>query len=528
MKLELLESDIKYYTKADSYGNDIKSYANDYELLTFFYNKYNIRKYINKYNSKNIKFNRKVYPIPLGIDINYLGIVEIYYVDVINFLPKGEDTAIIKIIGPGEIDEGKLILYKSIENTLNKLNNKTYTIYYYYDWDVNNKYNVNNYNFNYNIYESEIKTNKKKKDVVFIEEFSIMSKYLNDNELKSLPIRLKFIISGLNLLKTNGNLYLQYFNCSQLETLILMISLYECFNKVEFIRSDLRVNTLVGGMYIFQNYNGKKMENNFNKNIKYLSNIKSIINHEFVKYINKTQKNIYKKFNKFLKKCEVISNSRKSKKYFEDYQISVGVDWCNENNILITKYYQDKLYKDSDIKYLKKIFYPEKINYKSLKLYYDSFYSVTYYSDYLEIINVIRKYFPKEKTIIDSCANVGASTISFSYDFNNVIGIEIEENRYNLLKNNVNVYKRKNIELINDDYLNIENKYKNNLVFFDPPWSGIYYKIEDNIELYLGDTNIKEVLRNKSVMKAPYNFNYSDLKDIIVERLRSFILIIKI
>ena len=96
------------------------------------------------------------------------------------------------------------------------------------------------------------------------------------------------------------------------------------------------------------------------------------------------------------------------------------------------------------------------------------------------------------------------------------------------MKNNVNVYKRKNIELINDDYLNIENKYKNNLVFFDPPWSGIYYKIEDNIELYLGDRNIKEVLRNKSVMKAPYNFNYIDLKDIIVERLRSFILIIKI
>ena len=160
-------------------------------------------------------------------------------------------------------------------------------------------------------------------------------------------------------------------------------------------------------------------------------------------------------------------------------------------------------------------------------MYYDSFYSVTFYRDYLEIIKVIKKYFPKEKIIVDACSNVGASTISLSFDFDKVIGIEIDKNRFKLLENNVNVYRKNNIKLINDDYLNLSKKYNNYLTFFDPPWSGIYYKIEKNIDLYLGKTNIKKCLNKKYVMKAPFNFNYYDMKNIHVEKLSSFLLIIK-
>ena len=110
------------------------------------------------------------------------------------------------------------------------------------------------------------------------------------------------------------------------------------------------------------------------------------------------QKDIYKKYNNFLKKCELILNSRKPKSYFENYQISIGIDWCNDNNILISEYYQQKLYKETNYTYLKKIFYPKSnLNYKKLKIYYDSFYSVTFYKDYLEIIDVIKKYFINEK-----------------------------------------------------------------------------------------------------------------------------------
>lgn len=530
MKLELIESDFNYYKESNKYNYEIKSYANDYELLTFYYLKYNYRKFIEQYNNKNTLSLRKITPIQVGMKLNYLGYSEIYFIDTSNFLPRNKDISIIQIIGPGEIKDDILYLYDDLEKVLKQYNNKTYSIYYYYDWDTKNKFKKiksNKVNMNYNVFNKNIITNKiKKKDYVYCLEVSLLKKYKIDNELKSLPLRLKFITAGISILKKEGTFIVEYFNCSQIESLILMISIYECFTNVSFNRSKLRVNTLEGGFYVFENYNGNNIENIYNNN-KNISNIKNILNHKFIKFINKIQKDIYKKYNKFLKKCELISNSRKPKSYFENYQISIGIDWCNDNNVLISDYYQQKLYKETNYNYLKKIFYPEKIYYKKLKLYYDSFYSVTFYKDYLEIIDIIKKYFPEEKIIIDACANVGASTISLSYDFNKVIGIEIDEHRFKLLKNNVNVYKKNNIKLINDDYLNLQKKYNNNLTFFDPPWSGIYYKIEKSIELYLGNINIKDCLNKKYIMKAPFNFNYSNMKNIHVEKLSSFLLIIK-
>ena len=529
MKLELIESDNKYYKLISKYSADICSYANDYELLNFYYLKYKQRKFIDTYNNNKTFTSRKVFPIQVGIKFGYLGYEDIYFIDRIQFLPKNQEIGIIKIIGPAEIVNKKLILYNNQEKILKKLNNKTYTIYYYYDFGSNNNYKVNKINNNYNVYNNVINTSKTtKKDYVFVNEVSLLKKNKSENEFKSLFIRLKFIKSALDLLKNGGNLSLHYFNCSILESLILMISLYECFSNVEFNRSKMREDTLVGGSYIFQNYNGKNLDNIYNNNIKNISNIKNILKHNFVKYINKVQKEIYKKFKKFLAKCDIIKNSKKPKSYFENYQISIGIDWCNENNVLISQFYKDKLYKETSINYLKKIFYPKlKLPYKNLKLYYDSFYSVTYYKDYLQLIKIIKKYFPKDNHIIDACANVGASTISLSYDFKKVTGIEIDVNRYKFLVNNVNTYKRNNIQLINKDYLNIKNKY-NDLIFFDPPWSGIYYKIEENIELYLGTKNIKDLLRKKSILKAPFNFNYHDLKNIHIEKLSNFLLIIRI
>ena len=58
-------------------------------------------------------------------------------------------------------------------------------------------------------------------------------------------------------------------------------------------------------------------------------------------------------------------------------------------------------------------------------------------------------------------------------------------------------------------------------------FSNKYYKLEKSIELYLGNTNIKDCLNKKYIMKAPFNFNYHNMKNIHVEKLSSFLLIIK-
>ena len=155
MKLELIESDFNYYKQSNKYDFNIKSYANDYELLTFYYLKYNYRKFIEQYNNKNTLSLRKITPIQVGMKLNYLGYSEIYFIDTSNFLPRNRDITIIQIIGPGEIKDEILYLYDDLEKVLKQYNNKTHSIYYYYDWDTKNKFKKiksNKVNMNYDVF----------------------------------------------------------------------------------------------------------------------------------------------------------------------------------------------------------------------------------------------------------------------------------------------------------------------------------------------------------------------------------------
>ena len=84
----------------------------------------------------------------------------------------------------------------------------------------------------------------------------------------------------------------------------------------------------------------------------------------------------------------------------------------------------------------------------------------------------------------------------------------------------------KNIETLNIDY-NDYKRQNNELVFFDPPWGGIFYKVEKNLELYLGPVNIKKYLVKNTIIKVPYNYNLKGIKNkYIIEKLRGFMLLI--
>ena len=57
--------------------------------------------------------------------------------------------------------------------------------------------------------------------------------------------------------------------------------------------------------------------------------------------------------------------------------------------------------------------------------------------------------------IVDMTAGCGGNLISFVLHFKNVTGIELNKERYNMLKHNIKQYKHScNINLINDDCLN--------------------------------------------------------------------------
>ena len=122
----------------------------------------------------------------------------------------------------------------------------------------------------------------------------------------------------------------------------------------------------------------------------------------------------------------------------------------------------------------------------------------------------------KDITITDATAGIGGNTISFMSNYGKVNAVEINETRFNYLKNNVNLYFTRdnlNVEFFNQDYLEIYKKLEQDIIFFDPPWGGKDYKSNDNINLFLSNNNIISICNdlkdytNLIVIKVPKNFN---------------------
>ncbi len=529
----LLKSDILMQQKSqhlrEQYYN-ILLLANEYELLSFHYRKIMFRKIINTYNTKkpNIydEYLLKKPPIMNGFKLDYLMNRQVYLIDILkkikkisNFNSKSK-IGIVKVIGPGEIIDNNLYAYEDTEYILRILGKikDTFTYYYYYDWDVLNSYNDFIHKYPGKLIDKmKLPTNiKHEHNIVFVNEFSLKKKFKIDNEITSLPFRKFFVSLGLQMLKKGGDLYMEYINVSNTLTFKLLQSIYNLFKSVKFIISSLYDNTLIGGYYIFQDFCGI---NNINKKKKF------IIDFKLLKYINDVQEDIYKKHEFFLKKCNQIKMKKKNNKYYIDYQISIGIDWCNKHNIKINNYYLNNKWENKK-DYISYFFPKEKkVIYKNIKIYYDSYYSITLPQEAEQISNLILKYFPNAKIITDACANVGGNTLSFSKYFDNVYSIEIDKERYKCLVNNIKVYNCKNIETFNMSFLDF--KKKTDIIFLDPPWGGIFYKLHKKIDLYLNNINIKDIIKKKYVIKIPKNYNLSGLKHYKLIKLKTFDLIIK-
>lgn len=178
---------------------------------------------------------------------------------------------------------------------------------------------------------------------------------------------------------------------------------------------------------------------------------------------------------------------------------------------------------------LKKIFPYENCKcFNNLKYDSEGLWSISHPNSADEISKKI-KLFEKTglniETIFDSTAGLGGNTLSFAKYFKNVIAVEFDKNRFELLKNNVNNYIYQNIQMINDDFLNVlKNADKKiDAIFVDPPWGGPNYKYDSNLKLSISNLEMKDILKiiheykfndNKikiAVFKLPYNYNYETL-----------------
>ena len=174
---------------------------------------------------------------------------------------------------------------------------------------------------------------------------------------------------------------------------------------------------------------------------------------------------------------------------------------------------------------LKKIFPepPDKI-YQDFMIDHEGMWSITHPQNAQIISNMIIKIMnTSDLKIFDMMAGCGGNMISFINTFSFVTGAEIDNDRYIMLKNNIEKYNKSNYKLILDDSLNhIDDTH--DVYFMDPPWGGPDYKKLTSCELYIQNKSLKEITqlipKNKLIiLKLPYNYNIEPYSDYILEKI---------
>jgi len=170
---------------------------------------------------------------------------------------------------------------------------------------------------------------------------------------------------------------------------------------------------------------------------------------------------------------------------------------------------------------MNKIF-PFNENYNNLKYDIEGLWSITLPDDAEIISNIILNdnNNNNDKILIDAMASIGGNTISFAKFFKNIISIEINEIRYNILKNNLECYNINNVTIINDNCINKLN-IDYDIIFFDPPWGGPGYKDKKKIKIKIDDNSLYDIIKtiknkNKNILiyfKLPYNYDIEEFAD---------------
>lgn len=145
---------------------------------------------------------------------------------------------------------------------------------------------------------------------------------------------------------------------------------------------------------------------------------------------------------------------------------------------------------------LKKRIFPYVKNIDKIEIDTESLTYISIKDDATYITYIIKKYFnfnTNNLVIIDAMSGVGGNTISFSKNFKKVYAIEINEDRFNMLYNNINIYDFNNIEVFNSNCLNLIYNIKSDIVFFDPPWGGKDYKNYLNLRLNISGVPLEDI-----------------------------------
>ena len=526
-------------------------------------------------------------PVSKGYTYHYNSSLLFDYYNMVEDLPLNSTVCIVYIIGPYDIKDKKLYLNFELEDLLTKVRNcKVKTLFILIDHGENIEYNtiMNTDNRDYII----IDMNKKDEKIISqfikdINDFIMFECEINDytycqRALASLPIYLYLFNIILKKLPKGGNIYMEKLQMNVTKPIIqFLYYISTLFDTTKvFI---LELNIWYHGIYKFENYtyNDEILDsivkeyikldpylgmntivkinkdgpysycmelehNNRKPNIDFIikSIMKKHINDDFMNFITDSYKYKNDIYMKQLNKMAYLreQGDRLDIEMILSNNISKSIEFCNNHNIIVNDIY--KTYKIIKYENVVKIYFPLKnnVDLKKIELSLDSIYSITKPTVAKKMCELIKKYFKSVTHMIDGCANVGTTTIAFSEYFNNVTSIEYNKDTFEKLKYNISLYKLKNVEVINTDTIEYMKKYKGDknkyCLFLDPPWSGVYYKTENELDLFLGNMNILDIIKmidTKYIcIKAPSNYNFKGLYkyfyNIIIYRLAGFYFIL--
>lgn len=150
---------------------------------------------------------------------------------------------------------------------------------------------------------------------------------------------------------------------------------------------------------------------------------------------------------------------------------------------------------------------------KNFKLNAEGAFSITKPHESLQIIKIIENfirvyektdYVLNKKIITDATACMGGDLVRFSKHFRMVNGVEILEENFLLLQQNCCDFNCQNVNIYFQDYIEICELLKQDIIYIDPPWGGTDYKSKEMIHLKMGNMELWELLKlitNKKLSK---------------------------
>jgi predicted RNA methylase len=116
----------------------------------------------------------------------------------------------------------------------------------------------------------------------------------------------------------------------------------------------------------------------------------------------------------------------------------------------------------------------------------------------------------KDLIITDGTGNNGSETIIYSILFNKVNSIEMDPVNFTVLKNNVEVYNLKNVNLIYGDTIEQLDNLVQDVIVLDAPWGGPDYKKYKIVNKFWDKTKL-------FVLKVPRNYDLNNFSEYVVK-----------